>query len=157
MDVVPYFRRITVDRNQPAQKLHDATVYATMQAAARDLEVGQAMARGPAGSSINNGGGNPTQKKKFDFSRSPRSFASNPFKDADILDEAIDHIMGLLGKEWYEEVTAEELAAIKQAMFAIGECGMPMEQARCIECGARIGGRDHQAVDGVTRAEEMER
>ncbi|CZS90171.1 uncharacterized protein RAG0_01330 [Rhynchosporium agropyri] len=104
MDVVPYFRRITVDRNQPAQKLHDATVYATMQAAARDLEgqlarltlkpsnskpardrrvilggftadlkccsiilshlfaVGQAMARGPAGSSINNGGGNPTQK-----------------------------------------------------------------------------------------------
>ncbi|EWZ86614.1 hypothetical protein FOWG_10174 [Fusarium oxysporum f. sp. lycopersici MN25] len=79
----------------------------------------------------------------------------------------------------YEEVTPEELASIKSAMvsgsggiathsghwyhcvnghpFAIGECGMPMEEARCSECGAPIGGRNHQAVDGVTRAEDMER
>lgn len=33
---------------------------------------------------------------------------------------------------------------------------MPMEEARCPECGAGIGGRDHLAVDGVTRAEDME-
>ncbi|EMT61043.1 NFX1-type zinc finger-containing protein 1 [Fusarium odoratissimum] len=79
----------------------------------------------------------------------------------------------------YEEVIPEELASIKSAMvsgsggiathsghwyhcvnghpFAIGECGMPMEEARCSECGAPIGGRNHQAVDGVTRAEDMER
>jgi hypothetical protein len=31
-----------------------------------------------------------------------------------------------------------------------------MEQARCPECGAPIGGHDHQAVQGVTRAAGME-
>lgn len=41
--------------------------------------------------------------------------------------------------------------------FAIGECGMPMEQARCPECGATIGGSNHQAIEGVTRAMDMER
>ncbi|KUM59257.1 hypothetical protein ACN42_g7873 [Penicillium freii] len=78
----------------------------------------------------------------------------------------------------YEEVTPEELASIKIAMvggqrgmatnsghwyncinehpFAIGECGMPMQLARCPECGATIGGRNHQAVAGVSRAEHME-
>ncbi|KAF4979928.1 hypothetical protein FZEAL_3970 [Fusarium zealandicum] len=79
----------------------------------------------------------------------------------------------------YEEVTLEELASIKSAMvsgsqgiathsghwyncvnghpFAIGECGMPMEEARCPECGERIGGSNHQALEGVSRAEGMER
>ncbi|KIL87971.1 hypothetical protein FAVG1_08853 [Fusarium avenaceum] len=79
----------------------------------------------------------------------------------------------------YHEVTPEELASIKSAMvsgrggiathsghwyycennhpFAIGECGMPMEVARCPECGARIGGTNHQALEGVTRARDMER
>ncbi len=33
---------------------------------------------------------------------------------------------------------------------------MPMEEARCPECGARVGGRNHQAVEGVTRATDME-
>ncbi|KAM0549905.1 hypothetical protein ACHAPJ_009152 [Fusarium lateritium] len=77
-----------------------------------------------------------------------------------------------------EGITPEELASIKSAMvsgsggmatnsghwyncvnghpFAIGECGMPMEVARCPECGAPIGGTQHMPVDGVTRAEEME-
>ena len=31
-----------------------------------------------------------------------------------------------------------------------------MEAARCPECGARIGGSNHQPVAGVTRAEHME-
>lgn len=34
---------------------------------------------------------------------------------------------------------------------------MPMQLARCPECGARIGGQHHEAVQGVTRAEDMER
>jgi len=33
---------------------------------------------------------------------------------------------------------------------------MPMELARCPECGAAVGGQGHRAVDGVTRAMEME-
>ncbi|KAK3045280.1 hypothetical protein LTR09_013053 [Extremus antarcticus] len=101
------------------------------------------------------------------------------FRDADALSHAVSEALRLLQREWYEEVTVEELEAIKRAMvtgfrgiathsghwyncanghpFAIGECGMPMELARCPECGARIGGQSHQAVQGVTRAENMER
>ena len=41
--------------------------------------------------------------------------------------------------------------------FTIGECGMPMEMARCPQCDEPIGGRDHQQVAGVRRAEEIER
>lgn len=33
---------------------------------------------------------------------------------------------------------------------------MAMEEARCPECGAGVGGRDHQAVDGVTHARDIE-
>lgn len=33
---------------------------------------------------------------------------------------------------------------------------MPMELARCPECGARIGGHHYEAVQDVTRAENME-
>ena len=33
---------------------------------------------------------------------------------------------------------------------------MPMELARCPECGARIGGENHEAIQGVTRAEHIE-
>jgi len=32
-----------------------------------------------------------------------------------------------------------------------------MELARCPECGARIGGSNHEAVVGITRATDMER
>ena len=31
-----------------------------------------------------------------------------------------------------------------------------MQLAQCPECGASIGGQDHRAVDGVTRATGME-
>lgn len=103
----------------------------------------------------------------------------NPFQNADDLCKAVEQSIELLRRPWYEEVTPEELAAIRAAMvsgprgiathsghwyncvnghpFAIGECGMPMEQARCPECGAQIGGRNHEAVAGVTRAANMER
>ncbi|ROT36145.1 hypothetical protein SODALDRAFT_346215 [Sodiomyces alkalinus F11] len=84
----------------------------------------------------------------------------------------------LLSGPRYEVVTEEERKSIKAAMvggprglstnsghwytcanghpFAIGECGMPMQLARCPECGAVIGGQDHELVDGVSRAREME-
>ncbi|KAH6616003.1 hypothetical protein B0J18DRAFT_403352 [Chaetomium sp. MPI-SDFR-AT-0129] len=79
----------------------------------------------------------------------------------------------------YEAVSPAEIAAIKRAMvngpegfathsgrwytcvnghpFAIGECGMPMEIARCPECGEAIGGQNHMAMAGTQRDEEMER
>ncbi|PSR85568.1 hypothetical protein BD289DRAFT_467327 [Coniella lustricola] len=104
---------------------------------------------------------------------------TSPFEGARQLTQDINAAFKLLRSEWYEEVTAEELQSIKLAMvsgaggiqthsghwykcqnghaFAIGECGMPMEQARCPECGAPIGGQNHQFLATVTRAEEMER
>ena len=33
---------------------------------------------------------------------------------------------------------------------------MPMEMAKCPECGAPIGGSNHEAVAGVSRATSME-
>lgn len=42
------------------------------------------------------------------------------------------------------------------SQFAIGECGMPMQLARCPECGQPVGGQSHTAVAGVSRATEME-
>jgi hypothetical protein len=35
------------------------------------------------------------------------------FQNADVLGNAIEEALRLLGKEWYEEVTPEEVAAIK--------------------------------------------
>lgn len=33
---------------------------------------------------------------------------------------------------------------------------MPMEEARCPTCNAPIGGTNHQAVEGVTRADDLD-
>jgi hypothetical protein len=35
--------------------------------------------------------------------------------------------------------------------YAVGECTLPMQEARCPECKALIGGRNHTAVGGVKR------
>ncbi len=40
--------------------------------------------------------------------------------------------------------------------FMVGECGMPMETAACPQCGARIGGQDHQPAAGVRHARDFE-
>lgn len=80
----------------------------------------------------------------------------------------------LTGGTFYEAVTSEELRAVFEAMsgefsgtghwytcqnghpFTVGECGMPMEQARCSECGAPVGGLGHQPAVGVRRDDQME-
>lgn len=33
---------------------------------------------------------------------------------------------------------------------------MPMEEARCPECGSPVGGQDHEPADGVRRAGGIE-
>lgn len=76
---------------------------------------------------------------------------------------------------FYTSVTNEEKRAVYAAMatswsgtghwytcpnghpFTIGECGGPMEESRCPQCDAVIGGRNHVAAAGVRRAEEFER
>ncbi|KAK8064546.1 hypothetical protein PG994_007184 [Apiospora phragmitis] len=100
------------------------------------------------------------------------------FEGAPELLVAVEGLQRLFEAERYEVVTADELASIKAAMvsgrggiathsghwykcrnghiFAIGECGMPMELARCPECRAPIGGQHHQLVEGASRAAEME-
>ncbi|KAL2814041.1 hypothetical protein BJX63DRAFT_393349 [Aspergillus granulosus] len=101
------------------------------------------------------------------------------FRGANELSSAVKELLKLLREKWYEEVTSKELESIKLAMisgrggfsthsghwyncenghpFAVGECGMPMELARCPECGAQVGGQNHRPAEGVSRALQMER
>ncbi|CAH0045925.1 unnamed protein product [Clonostachys solani] len=92
---------------------------------------------------------------------------------APLLQEVESAESALIGHE-YRQVTSDELREVYVALsgelrgtghwyvcenghpFTIGECGMPMEQARCPECNAPIGGQNHQAVDGVRHATEIE-
>ncbi|KAK2031684.1 P-loop containing nucleoside triphosphate hydrolase protein [Colletotrichum zoysiae] len=80
----------------------------------------------------------------------------------------------LHGGVFYNEVSTDEMRQVYEAMstelrgtghwytclnghpFTIGECGMPMQLARCPECDAPVGGQSHQAVEGVRRAVEIE-
>ena len=75
---------------------------------------------------------------------------------------------------FYAPVTNAEKAAVYAAMaqsfqgtghwyycanghpFTVGECGMPMETATCPQCGATVGGTNHQPAAGVTRAADLE-
>ncbi|KAL6854624.1 hypothetical protein J3F83DRAFT_477514 [Trichoderma novae-zelandiae] len=86
----------------------------------------------------------------------------------------IDSVEMLVNGGMYRPVTAEEMRAVYSAMtrefsgtghwyvcennhpFTIGECGMPMQEARCPECGARIGGQNHRPVEGMRHATEIE-
>ncbi|KAF6297909.1 hypothetical protein mRhiFer1_000154 [Rhinolophus ferrumequinum] len=35
----------------------------------------------------------------------------------------------------------------------VGECGMPMEQSSCVDCGVRIGGLNHRPEEGFTQVQ----
>ena len=41
-------------------------------------------------------------------------------------------------------------------LFTVGECGMPMQTSVCPQCGAPVGGRNHEAVEGVRAARDMD-
>lgn len=93
-----------------------------------------------------------------------------PGQTANVVDE-VDEVRRMLD----EKTTNSEMRMVVAAMatefsgtghwyrcenghpFTIGECGMPMETATCPQCGARIGGASHQAVEGVTHAADIER
>ncbi|OWZ08056.1 hypothetical protein PHMEG_00019462, partial [Phytophthora megakarya] len=75
---------------------------------------------------------------------------------------------------FYQKISEEEIKAVKTAMqsefrgsghwyrcvnghsYSIGECGMAMEQTRCPECGAPVGGANHNFVEGTERDEHMD-
>ncbi|KAI1824167.1 hypothetical protein F4861DRAFT_548947 [Xylaria intraflava] len=91
------------------------------------------------------------------------------------LDTEIHAVEAMLGDGiFYSKVSASEIKLVYEAMslefsgtghwyncanghpFTIGECGMPMENARCPECNAPVGGEDHHPAEGVRRADEIE-
>ncbi|PTB39704.1 hypothetical protein M441DRAFT_197320 [Trichoderma asperellum CBS 433.97] len=96
------------------------------------------------------------------------------YPSTEIFKDEVERLEIMVNGGIYRPVTAEEMQAVYKAMsrelmgtghwytcennhpFTIGECGMPMEEARCPECGARIGGRNHQAVEGMRHAAEIE-
>ncbi|CAG9977265.1 unnamed protein product [Clonostachys byssicola] len=114
------------------------------------------------------------KEKGMDHIRLARDILESHPSTAPLLQEVESAEFALKGHE-YRQVTTDELREVYIALsgdlrgtghwytcenghpFTIGECGMPMEQARCPECNAPIGGQNHQAVDGVRRAEEIER
>ncbi|KAJ5232691.1 hypothetical protein N7468_005647 [Penicillium chermesinum] len=80
----------------------------------------------------------------------------------------------LRGAKFYAPVSNEERLAVLKAMarefrgtghwyycenghpFTIGECGMAMQLSRCPECGAPVGGQNHQSAHGVVHARDLE-
>ncbi|KAM0540826.1 hypothetical protein ACHAO7_010897 [Fusarium culmorum] len=91
-----------------------------------------------------------------------------------VLKNELDAAEEGLNGGFYRPVTAEELRQVYAASkgelrgtghwymcrnghpFTINNCGMAMEQATCPECGAPIGGQNHQSVEGVRHATEIE-
>ncbi|KAI0380866.1 hypothetical protein F5Y04DRAFT_93270 [Hypomontagnella monticulosa] len=75
---------------------------------------------------------------------------------------------------FYSTVSPDEMRAVYQAMarefsgtghwytcqnghpFTVGECGMPMQMARCPECGEAVGGTHHMPAQGVQRADDID-
>ena len=56
------------------------------------------------------------------------------FQNADALLKAVNESLRLLSREWYEEVTAEEVAAIKKAMVTAGSAGIITHSGHWYNC-----------------------
>lgn len=98
----------------------------------------------------------------------------HPGQTAGMLAEVSEAEKSLRDAVFYAPVTNAEKAAVYAAMaqsfrgtghwyycanghpFTVGECGMPMETARCPQCGAVVGGTHHQPAAGVTRAADFD-
>ena len=92
-----------------------------------------------------------------------------PAQTVSVADE-IDDVRRLLREAGYQSQMRMVVAAMASEFsgtghwyrcenghpFTIGECGMPMQTARCPQCNAPIGGQNHQAAAGVQHAEDIE-
>jgi hypothetical protein len=97
-----------------------------------------------------------------------------PGQTAGMQEEVSDVEKMLRGSTFYLPVSNEEKAAVYATMaqgfsgtghwyycenghpFTVGECGMPMQTSRCPQCSFPVGGQNHQAVEGVTLATDLE-
>jgi hypothetical protein len=98
-----------------------------------------------------------------------------PSAATDLLKTRVDAAeQRLTNDPFYQAVTTDELRAVVAAMarefsptghwytcanghpFTVGDCGGPMVEAQCPECGAPIGGQHHVAAEGVHRTQEIE-
>lgn len=104
-----------------------------------------------------------------------RVCAENPGSTNGMMAEVEAMETMLRASTFFSIVTSEERRAVLAAMasefsgtghwyycenghpFTIGECGMPMQETRCPQCGAAAGGRNHQLATGVQRADDLER
>uniref|UniRef100_A0AAV1UBF8 RZ-type domain-containing protein n=1 Tax=Peronospora matthiolae TaxID=2874970 RepID=A0AAV1UBF8_9STRA len=103
------------------------------------------------------------------------SFLSKYGNDVVLLGQRLERIIQRAASAtYYQSVSMEEMKLIKMAMqtefrgsghwyrcinghsYSIGECGMAMEETRCPECGAPVGGARHQFVEGTVPDEQME-
>lgn len=87
-------------------------------------------------------------KKEFqEHVREAHKHSSDPpvsFKEKTMILKAMDLSRG----HWYKCSNGH--------IYAIGDCGGAMEESKCPECGAAIGGTDHRLVDGNAVASEMD-
>ncbi|PYH49757.1 uncharacterized protein BP01DRAFT_331171 [Aspergillus saccharolyticus JOP 1030-1] len=92
-----------------------------------------------------------------------------------LLDDIEDARKTINDGTFYALVTSEEKRQVYRAMaeqfggtghwyycannhpFAIGECGLPMEEARCPQCEAPVGGLNHQLAEIARPAEDIDR
>ncbi|XP_069511290.1 E3 ubiquitin-protein ligase RNF213 isoform X2 [Ambystoma mexicanum] len=77
--------------------------------------------------------------KNFAFSPENMQNAYFPTMPADLLIDAVN-VSGLTNLKWYQCPNGH--------YCAIGECGQPMQVSRCVDCGAAIGGTNHQPEQG---------
>ncbi|KAG6125729.1 hypothetical protein E4U12_007043 [Claviceps purpurea] len=99
----------------------------------------------------------------------------NKYESTRAFGEEIESMQKMLNNGLYRPATIEELRAAFEALagefgpggthwyacenghyFTIGECGRPMEEARCPDCGAGIGGQGHNLAAGVRVADTIE-
>ncbi|KAG5958470.1 hypothetical protein E4U58_005363 [Claviceps cyperi] len=101
----------------------------------------------------------------------------NTYESTRALGSEIESVQKMLNNGLYRPATIEELRAAFEALagdfgpggaqghwyacenghyFTIGQCGRPMQEARCPDCGAGIGGRDHNLAAGVRVVDTME-
>ncbi|KAF8433609.1 hypothetical protein BGX38DRAFT_1136480 [Terfezia claveryi] len=59
-------------------------------------------------------------------------------------------------KAVYDAMRADWYYCVNRHPFTIDRYGMRMELPKCPQCDAQIGGNDHVAVTGMTRAEDLE-
>lgn len=118
-----------------------------------------------------------TKLKKLatEYVEAARQLLESSPSSKDLFDTEVDGLeAALTNLSGYQPVTAAEMQAVYKAMaaefggtghwytcanghpFTVGECGMPMQLARCPECGAAVGGQHHAPAEGVVRATEIE-